>query len=479
MNDLSKVKFKYTGDVVRSQELKKIGTQKLDILIKDMEFQKLKQNRREFRLEDGTIITCLHVFGLSYIEIFSPIYKEEKKEERIKEHFGKWAVITANYTLSLVWDIDNNKMIKLGLKQDMVDFVKKYGYKTTVNDFVDEPSSDHLLEEERRIDYELKNNASVPIIRTNLWPDTTCEYPGVYLQFKADGSEDNILTVENFSFSEHTSLYYLYVEHCCGWVPPDWPHIFDTCKYTVDINGSGSIDCHCHCAPVRYRNDWYSYPVTQLVRNAPDIEIYYKINSSVLQYTDKDISINIGVDFIFSLNYEAYGSYYGIKDEFAGDMDPVTQSDDRVYNKNSTGSISTIGSLFSFGSLTETFMQSETAPFVDAFPTIHSRKSVDYYIKKNDYCCPKYNHFLYMEGVNIQTYHDISYYGALEEYVNRIPYGNRNLEIRACTGKLSKLDLSKRNTALEIAMKQLSDRMVADYGYEYTINSRIIYLVKE
>ena len=114
MNDLSKVKFKYTGDVIRSQGMKKIGIQRLDILIKDMEFQKLKQGRREFRLEDGTIITCLHVFGLSYIEIFSPIYKEEKKEERIKEHFGKWAVITANNTLSLVWDIDSNKMIKLG-----------------------------------------------------------------------------------------------------------------------------------------------------------------------------------------------------------------------------------------------------------------------------------------------------------------------------------------------------------------------------
>ena len=51
MNDLSKVKFKYTGDVVRSQELKKIGVQKLDILIKDMEFQKLKQDRRELDLK--------------------------------------------------------------------------------------------------------------------------------------------------------------------------------------------------------------------------------------------------------------------------------------------------------------------------------------------------------------------------------------------------------------------------------------------
>ena len=94
MNDLSKVKFEYTGDVVRSQELKKIGIQRLGNLIKDMEFQKLKQDRREFRFEDGTIITCLHVFGLSYIEIFSPIYKEEeeeKKEERIEEHFGKGA----------------------------------------------------------------------------------------------------------------------------------------------------------------------------------------------------------------------------------------------------------------------------------------------------------------------------------------------------------------------------------------------------
>ena len=89
MNDLSKVKFKYTGDVVRSQELKRIGIQRLDILIKDMEFQKLKQDRRKFRFEDGTIITCLHVFGLSYIEIFSPIYKEEKKEERIEEHYKK------------------------------------------------------------------------------------------------------------------------------------------------------------------------------------------------------------------------------------------------------------------------------------------------------------------------------------------------------------------------------------------------------
>ena len=61
----------------------------------------------------------------------------------------------------------------------------------------------------------------------------------------------------------------------------------------------------------------------------------------------------------------------------------------------------------------------------------------------------------------------------------RTPYGDRNLEIRACTGKLSKLDLSKRNTALEIAMKQLSDRMVVDYSYEHTINSDIVYLVKE
>ena len=93
MNDLSKVKFEYTGDAVRSQELKKIGIQRLGNLIKDMEFQKLKQDRRELRFEDGTIITCLHVFGLSYIEIFSPIYKEEeeKKEERIEEHFEKRA----------------------------------------------------------------------------------------------------------------------------------------------------------------------------------------------------------------------------------------------------------------------------------------------------------------------------------------------------------------------------------------------------
>ena len=51
MNDLSKVKFKYTGDVVRSRELKKMGIQKLNILIKDMEFQKLKQNRRELGLK--------------------------------------------------------------------------------------------------------------------------------------------------------------------------------------------------------------------------------------------------------------------------------------------------------------------------------------------------------------------------------------------------------------------------------------------
>jgi len=85
MNDLSKVNFKYTGDVVHSQELKRIGIQRLDILIRDMEFQKLKQDRRKFRLEDGTIITCLHVFGLSYIEIFSPIYKEEKKEKKKEE----------------------------------------------------------------------------------------------------------------------------------------------------------------------------------------------------------------------------------------------------------------------------------------------------------------------------------------------------------------------------------------------------------
>ena len=85
-----------------------------------------------------------------------------------------------------------------------------------------------------------------------------------------------------------------------------------------------------------------------------------------------------------------------------------------------------------------------------------------------------------MEGVVIRVYNDEYTYPdrGWDQDITRIQVGESNLEIRACTGKLSKLDLSKRNTALEIAMKQLSDRMVADYGYEHTINSNIIYLVK-
>jgi len=503
VNNLSKVKFKYTGDVVRSRELKKMGIQKLNILIKDMEFQKLKQNRREFRLEDGTIITCLHVFGLSYIEIFSPIYKEEKKEERIKEHFGKWAVITANNTLSLIWDIDSNKMIKLGLKQDMVDFVKNYKYKTTPTDFVSEPSSGLLLYNYAVNNYSLSNlnvpfNPSGNLVYTN---GVACQYYTDGTVCTVDDSQTLNVNGEDIDISRTKSTSGIATSNIC-FLDKFISQVLGPYRYVEDASGTSSYN-------VLYSANGDCVPVTSpLVQNTLQYKLYYKVTPNMLQYVNSDINISLGVKLNDTYSYQENGSFYS-HDEGTSTWPYGTS---QVYYWGSTanitevdtGSVSVIGELFYRGSLTETFYSYETAiiPYNRRFGcmpalvddywdssnqtptwkyTINSRKSLDYSIINNSFCCPKYDHFFYMEGVEIRVYHDEFTYPdqGWNQDITRIQVGESNLEIRTCTGKLSKLDLSKRNTALEIAMKRLSDRMVADYGYEYTINSKIIYLVKE
>ena len=483
MNDLSKVKFKYTGDVIRSQELRKIGIQRLDILIKDMEFQKLKQGRREFRLEDGTIITCLHVFGLSYIEIFSPIYGEEKKEERIEEHFGKWAVITAASTLSLVWDIDYNKMVKLGLKQDIVDFVKKYGYKTTVNDFVDEPSSDHLLEEDYRDNYSIPY-ATFWESTSEEWANPSCPQQGLCGTSTHVANKDDVVTDTDFFI--HRVVHYTKDNYSCicatppEYVGDDW---HENSNATGIMTGSESISCKSNCFPKRF----YSYPpISVLVQSNNIQQVHYKINSVILPYTNTAIHIAIGVDFNFNKVDSASGNFLAVTVE-----NLLTEYIDAVVcTINSTGSISTIGSLFLTGSLLETISQIESygysytggaswvAGYNPWFRTISSRKSVDYDIKKLDWCCPTYNHFFYLEGVDIQKYNDSAPSENFPENMAiRTPYGDRNLEIRACTGKLSDLNLTTRNLFLESALRIFINHKELNY-YDGIEDLNIVYLVK-
>ena len=119
------------------------------------------------------------MFGLSYVEIFSPIYGEEKKEERVEEHPGKLAVIIMNtyreymqvkQSCALLWDIDNNNAVKILSFRDMASYITNLGYKTwDESNWSDEdnPNSwytwkyhyikDEFKEEQEKIELEKEN----------------------------------------------------------------------------------------------------------------------------------------------------------------------------------------------------------------------------------------------------------------------------------------------------------------------------------
>jgi hypothetical protein len=77
------VNFRFHGDEEKAKGLRYFGTKLLATLHNSMKFNDLKQGRIERCLEDGSMVVCRSIFGVSVIDLFSPVFAAVGKEKKI------------------------------------------------------------------------------------------------------------------------------------------------------------------------------------------------------------------------------------------------------------------------------------------------------------------------------------------------------------------------------------------------------------